>query len=67
MQRQDKSKNKIYKNVKINYEYYQEHTLNHIFEYEILDLYPQSHESIELHQDKAMSYPSQSQLLFSTK
>ena len=58
---------KVDKNVKINYKYYQEYISTPIFKYKILDLHPKYHQSVELHQDKASSYTSQSAITFKKK
>ena len=52
------------KNIKINSKYYQEHILSPIFLDEIPSLYPQGHQSVELHQDKASSHTSKSTVNF---
>lgn len=55
---------RVEKNVKINSKYYQEHILSPIFLNEIPSLYPQCHQSVRLHQDKASSHTSKSTVNF---
>ena len=58
---------RVDKNVKINSTYYQKHILLPFFKHEIPSLYPQCHQSVGLHQDKASSHTSQSTVNFLEK
>ncbi|GBM38504.1 hypothetical protein AVEN_24596-1 [Araneus ventricosus] len=50
---------RVYENVNIISTFYQEHFLSNIFKYEITSLYPQFHESVELHENKESNSTSQ--------
>ena len=63
----ENKKRKVDKNVKFNSKYYQKYILTPIFKYEIPNIYPQCHQSVELHEDKASCRTSQSTIAFLEK
>ena len=63
----ENKKRKVDKNVKFNSKYYQKYILTPIFKYEIPNIYPQCHQSVELHQNKANNHTAQCTIAFQEK